>query len=157
MNVAQVIKELRNKVNLATSCPMGCVECCRPVLMTYVEWGQIDNPVKYQPVTDKCPFLMASQCSIYTRRPLPCRWYGLANQGENHCGIMQGTAQMPETQVEQIRHRWTLLLYHQIGQTMAEMRNNSDRLLWFNYCMQIPEGKQVAENIKAIFARAVNS
>jgi Fe-S-cluster containining protein len=152
MDVSRVLQELRRQVKQQTECPRGCGSCCQgDVLMTYEEWRQVDHADKTKDREEKepCRFYEDYQCGIYRHRPLPCRWYGLADAGDNHCVGLIREKRLSKEQVEQIRRRWTLLLYRQMGETLTSCKINDDRLAWLRYCLQIPEGQQIKESIQA--------
>jgi len=143
-----VIKELRRKLKQPSVCPVGCADCCaKPVLMLYPEWSAIQHPGKYQAGLGNCQFLAGSLCTIYYQRPLPCRWHGLAQSGENFCTDIR-VEPLPTARVEEIRHRWTLALYRQMGEVLFGRRLGGERLAWWRYCLQIPEGARIKERLR---------
>jgi Fe-S-cluster containining protein len=148
MDCLTLLKELRRKLKQPSVCRAGCVDCCsRPVLMLYPEWLAIQHPGKYQAGPGHCPFLAENHCAIYYRRPLPCRWHGLAASGENYCADISVKA-LPAEKVEEIRHRWTLALYRQMGEVLLGRRRGGERLAWYCYCLQIPEGARIMERLR---------
>jgi Fe-S-cluster containining protein len=71
----------------AMSCIPGCRDCCEGYApsMTLGEWREIRHPgkiVKGMKVFGACPFLGASGCEIYARRPLICRIFGTVGRDE---------------------------------------------------------------------------
>lgn len=64
----------------AMKCSPGCHACCEGYApsMTKAEWYEIKHPGKFSrgKTIETCPFLGASGCEIYSRRPLICRLFG---------------------------------------------------------------------------------
>lgn len=143
MDCRRVLKELSRQLKQPSVCPPGCAECCaRPVLMLYPEWLAIAHPGKYAPGEGACPFLAGEYCAVYAQRPLPCRWHGLAQSGENAC-VRISVEALPAMRVEAIRERWTLALYRQMGEVFYGRRIGGQRLAWYSYCLKIPEGEKI--------------
>lgn len=151
INYERLLAELQGKLHRQSWCPIGCADCCqRPVLMLYQEWRRLVHPLQGQAPDPQgqCPFLTGSQCTVYQQRPLPCRWHGLAEAGPNWCGLIRAET-LATAQVEQVRRRWTLLLYRQLGEVLTGRRRSAERLAWLRYCLSLKEGRNIREVLES--------
>lgn len=101
------ITQRLQKMHPQIPCPSGCSRCCEQDLeptLTQVEWEWIREAlntlsdelreqikhqiqVKARGLSQRCPLLIAGQCSVYSVRPLDCRLQGYSfhNHIPNTC------------------------------------------------------------------------
>jgi len=91
----RLLKTWRREIP-AMECAPGCRDCCEgdARAMTKLEWLLLGvNESKYSTgkIFPTCPFLGASGCGIYARRPLLCRIFGTVSREELEEQELAGT------------------------------------------------------------------
>lgn len=66
------------------TCPPGCFRCCGPIWMSRAERDRLpetpDDAANYM-----CPFIVDGKCSVYEKRPLICRLFGVSDASPLTC------------------------------------------------------------------------
>lgn len=106
----------------AMSCLPGCTDCCGPVPWSADEWARVAQEpaalsadretmgnavVPTVPGTLRCPFASAEGCTVYDRRPLVCRMFGVVRDARLTCP--HGCGPKRKLSAEQgaaLRHRY---------------------------------------------------
>lgn len=95
------LKKLHDQIP-SFKCIKGCTDCCGPVFMTELELSLIG--FQRIPHSTKCPYAQKGGCSIYDRRPIICRLFGVVNDKFLTCSFGKG----PALKLDNDTSRWIL-------------------------------------------------
>ncbi len=104
-------------------CRGYCAAACGPILMSRLEWGRIERKVpkgRLDPATLVCPMLDdAGRCTVYARRPLVCRLYGVAEGMECPFGCVP-TRRLTKVEAFELMRKVQALSARACGSGIAE-------------------------------------
>lgn len=85
----EAIKEIWKEIP-KFQCISGCRDCCGPIVMSRLEWENIEPKINATGIT--CPYSSKDGCAIYENRPTICRLFGAVNHPLQTCNHGCGPA-----------------------------------------------------------------